>query len=361
MIRVLIVDDSRVSRELLTRILSSDPGIQIAGVVASGEAALAFLSERRVDVVTMDIEMPGLDGYETTQRIMGSTPLPIVVVSAAWDPGAADKTFRALQAGAVTVMAKPVGPSNPAFESTRDELINMVKAMAGLPVIRRRYPAPASVQSQAPAPAVSAGQFQARRSAEAAWSPRTLSKREIVVMGASTGGPAAITEILARLDKPFPLPVLIVQHIAAGFLAGMAGWLGDAAGMPVRIASDREIPAPGQVYLAPDNLHMTVGKDGRIHLVDDIPDAGLRPSVARLFASAAEAFGPRSIGVLLSGMGQDGAEGLGLMRARGAETIAQDEESSVVFGMPGEAVRRKAACHVLPPQGIADLLCALAQ
>jgi two-component system chemotaxis response regulator CheB len=180
-------------------------------------------------------------------------------------------------------------------------------------------------------------------------------------MGASTGGPAAITEILARLAKPYPLPILIVQHIATGFLSGMAGWLGEAVGMTVLIASDGEFPKPGQVYLAPDSLHMTLGKDGRIHLVDDLPDAGLRPSVARLFASTAEAFGSRSIGVLLSGMGQDGAEGLGFMRARGAETIAQDEESSVVFGMPGEAVRRKAACHVLPPQAIADLLCALAQ
>lgn len=352
MIRVLIVDDSRVSRELLTRILSSDTGIRIEGTVSSGKAALAFLSERRVDVVTMDIEMPGLDGYETTQRIMGSTPLPIVIVSAAWDPGAADKTFRALQAGAVSVMGKPVGPTNPAFESTREELVNMVKAMAGLPVIRRHYPPPA--------PGLSAGQTPLRW-AEASWSPRTSSKREIVVMGASTGGPAAITEILARLAKPYPLPILIVQHIATGFLSGMAGWLGEAVGMTVLIASDGEFPKPGQVYLAPDSLHMTLGKDGRIHLVDDLPDAGLRPSVARLFASTAEAFGSRSIGVLLSGMGQDGAEGLGFMRARGAETIAQDEESSVVFGMPGEAVRRKAACHVLPPQAIADLLCALAQ
>ncbi len=353
-VRVLIVDDSRISRELLAYILSSDSGIHIAGTVASGELALAFLSRNTVDVVTMDIEMPGLDGYETTQRIMESYPLPIVVVSAAWDPSAADKTFRALQAGAVAVMAKPVGPANPAFMSMKEELVRTVKAMAGLPVVRRRF-----------RPAASDQDLKDRRPAGQPhpWPVPAVPalKREIVVVGASTGGPAAITEMLSRLPKPFPLPILIVQHIAAGFLAGMAGWLGAAAGMPVFIASDGETPKPGQVYLAPDALHMTVGKDGRIRLVDEPPDSGLRPSVARLFASAAEAFGPRSIGVLLSGMGQDGAEELGLMRSRGAETIAQDEESSVVFGMPGEAVRRKAARHILPPSSIAELLFALTQ
>ena len=177
----------------------------------------------------------------------------------------------------------------------------------------------------------------------------------LIAIGASTGGPLVLQTILARLPRTLPVPVLIVQHIAAGFLQGMADWLRTTTGFPTQIAAAGQTPLPGHAYLAPDGFHMVVTGTGRIGL-DAAGDEILRPSVARLFASVAEVFGSRAAGVLLTGMGKDGADELGRMRSRGALTIAQSRQSSIVFGMPGEAVRIGAAAHVLNPEDIAALL-----
>lgn len=365
MTRILIVDDSRVSRDHLVHILSADPEISISGIVADGSAAIEFLARTRVDVVLMDVEMPILDGFRTTERIMAERPLPIVMISAGWNAGEVEKTFRALEVGALAILEKPAGPASPDYERVIEEMRRTVKAMATIRVGRRvsLRPRPARSENSASGCKESETPPMGRPS-----SPYSLSHdicaeaaARMVFIGASTGGPAVLSEILGSLTPGYPWPILIVQHIATGFIQGLADWLGSATGIKVVIATDKENPCAGNAYLAPDGLHMIIGSDKRIRLVADVPDAGLRPSVAHLFGSAAEALGPDAIGILLTGMGQDGAIELAAMRRKGAVTIAQDKASSIVFGMPGEAVRIGAATHVLSPKEIAEYLVRIAR
>ena len=336
-IKVLVVEDSVVVRELLVRILESDPAIQVVGFASDGAQAITALAELKPDVVTMDIHMPRMDGYEATRRIMEKSPVPIVIVSASCDPTDVKESFRALEAGAVALLEKPPGPGAPGYESAARKLIETVKAMSEVRVIKRW-----SRERMAAAPA-----------------PRAHIARgeiEVVAIGASTGGPPALNTILTALPKPFPAPIVIVQHIAGGFVKGLADWLAQCAGIPVHLAREGEILLPGNVYLAPDDCHMRFTKRGRISCAADEPENGLRPAVSCLFRSVAEVFGKRAVGVLLTGMGRDGADELKLMRDRGAVTIAQDKASSVVHGMPGAAVELDAAMHICAPAEIAALL-----
>ena len=341
-IAVLVVDDSAVSRDLLTHVLSSDPGIEVIGCVRSGAEAVAALRERKPDVVTMDIHMPGMDGYEATRLIMESLPLPIVIVSASFEPENVAKMFRALEAGAVAGIEKPPGPADPAYAERARKLIDTVKAMAEVRVVRRWTRARLAARAAEP-PVVT------RRAAEI----------RLVAIGASTGGPPVLQTVLAGLPRPCPVPVIIVQHISAGFVQGLADWLSATTGLPTRLAQHGEIARPGTAYLAPDGCQMSVGKDFQIVCEDGPAEHGLRPSASFLFRSLARRFGAQAAGVLLTGMGQDGAEELKLMRDAGAVTFAQDKESSVVHGMPGEAIRLGAATHVGNPERIAATLHAL--
>ena len=338
-ITVLVVDDSGISRDLLTRILLAEPGIEICGYARNGEEALVMAAEKKPDVVTMDIHMPGLDGFETTRQIMETQPRPIVIVSASFDAGDVAKMFRALEAGAVAAVEKPPGPGDPAHAALARRFVETVKAMAGVRVIRR-WPRARS-DARKPAPALP---------------PPTAGPLRLVAIGASTGGPPALQRVLAGLPRPCPVPVLIVQHISAGFIQGLAEWLTTTTGMPVRIAKHRELASPGTALLAPDGCQMGIGMDGRIICGLEPAENGLRPSVSFLFRTVARNFGPRAAGVLLTGMGRDGAEELKLMRDAGAVTLAQDRESSIIHGMPGEAIRLGAATHIGPPERLAAML-----
>ena len=341
-IKVLVVDDSALSRELLTHILNSDPGLEVIGCVRSGAEAVAALRETTPDVVTMDIHMPGMDGYEATRQIMETQPLPIVIVSASFDPEDVAKMFRALEAGAVAGVEKPPGPADPKYAAHARKLIDMVKAMAEVRVVRRW----------------SRARMEAR-AVESAAPPRATADLRLVVIGASTGGPPVLQTVLAGLPKPCPVPVVIVQHISAGFVQGLADWLSATTGLPVSLAQPGEIAQPGRAYLAPDGCQMSLGSDFRIACTAEPAEHGLRPSASFLFRAVAQRFGAKAAGVLLTGMGRDGAEELKLMRDAGAITFAQDKESSVVHGMPGEAIRLDAAMHVGNPERIAATLHAL--
>ena len=345
-IKVLIVEDSHTARELVASILRADPAFQVIGKVGDGEQALEFLEKSenpKPDVITMDIHMPKLDGYETTRRIMESAPIPIVVVSAD-EPEAMDKTFRALQAGALAVLEKPRGPGHPEYETLAERLRQTLKAMAEVKVVRRwRRPSQETLR-----PIIKDQK------------PKAATNVEIVAIGVSTGGPPVLQTILSGLPKDFAAPILIVQHITPGFLPGLATWLDGSTPFPTRIASNGETALPGHAYLAPDGAHMGVDKSGRIALDFSAPEGGLRPAVSFLFRSVAAAFGNRALGVLLTGMGRDGAAELKLMKDIGAITIAQDKESSVVHGMPGEAIKLDAARYVLSPEQIAATLIQLA-
>lgn len=338
MIKVLVVDDSTVLRKLLCRMLEKDPEIEIAGQCEDGNKALQFISSNQVDVVTMDIQMPVMDGFETTKRIMRDSPVPVVVVSSCFEPDDVEKTFKAIEAGAVAVLPKPSHQLGE-YDNYGEQLCKVIKDAS-------------SASLKAP--------FVPSKEAQTIEIPE-CSPFDIVAVGASTGGPHALSRMLSSMPRDFPVPVLIVQHIATGFLEGMAQWLSQRSHMAVKVAAKGEIAQAGTVYLAPEQHHMEVSSERKILLNKLPPVHNVRPSVSMLFRSLESSFGARSSGVLLSGMGTDGAVELKELRDLGAMTFAQDRESSVVWGMPGEAVRLSAADQILPPELIGKTLslCAL--
>lgn len=339
-IKVLVADDSQVARMLLVHLLESDPQIRVIGAVNDGQAALDFINESKPDVVLMDIHMPHLDGFEATRRIMETQPLPIIICTATTDPKEVATTFRMLEAGAVACVEKPVAREHADFDRLATQLLQTVKLMSEVKVVRR-WPR-SRFAPQAP-----------NRTAGLVELKPVPARIKLIGIGASTGGPPVLQTIMGTLPKDFSVPILIVQHIARGFLPGLVEWLNQSTGPHVHVASHGAYPLPGNVYLAPDDFHMTIGASGRIFLTQEVTENGLRPAVARLFRSLAEVYGPGALGILLSGMGKDGAAELKLMKDMGAVTIVQDKETSVVHGMPGEAIERGGATHVLPAESIA--------
>lgn len=342
MIRVMVVEDSPLIQEFLVHVLSSDPAIQVVGIARSGEEALEVVARTRPDVITMDIHLPKMDGFDTTRRIMETNPTPIVIVSGSWNPQEVSGTFRAMEAGALAALPRPQGAGHPEHKSTTGELIQTVKLMSEVKVVRRWARLRPGVTVGPPA-------------LEEDFGRRPVDVR-VVAVGTSTGGPLVLRTILSGLPKDFSVPLLIVQHMAAGFIRGFADWLAQDSRLPIHVAANGEHTLPGHVYLAPDDFQMTVGMGGRIILTKDEPEYGLRPSVSCLFRSVKEVYGQNAVGVLLTGMGKDGAEELRLMKEKGAITIAQDEESSVVHGMPGEAISLGAVNYVLSPERIVAAL-----
>lgn len=341
-IRVLIVEDSPVIQDFLKHIFNSDQGIRVVGTAANGAEAVEAVKTLRPSVVTMDINMPVMDGLEATRRIMEIAPTPIVIVSGNTIARELSFTFRALEAGALQVVLRPSFGDLSGRCSAIQDLINTVRLMSEIKVVRR---------TNHPDPNHSGlGHPQDNMSTR----PTDI---QVVAIGASTGGPLVLRDILAKLPAAYPLPILIVQHIARGFIRGFAEWLSRASGFPVTIAAHGVRILPGQAYLAPDEFHMGVSDDFRIVLSEETkPNYRPCPSVAHLFRSVAAAFGSKSAGVLLTGMGSDGAAELKMMMDMGALTIAQDAASSIVHGMPGEAIKLHAAACILPPGEIADLL-----
>jgi two-component system, chemotaxis family, protein-glutamate methylesterase/glutaminase len=342
-VRVLVVDDSAVCRDFLTHILSTDPKIEVVGSARDGASALEAVAALRPDVITMDIEMPGMNGYDVTRRIMESIPTPIIVVSAAENVREIGMSFRAIESGALAVVSKPYGGDSPESVKQAQDLILQIKLMAEVKVVRRWARKPEG-------PILAADTSHAPRNSEAL---DASNGSDAIFIGASTGGPLPIRTILSLLPADFPAPVFVVQHIAPGFGAGFAEWLSGASKLHVRIAVDGEPVQPKCVYIAPDGAHLGVEKGPRIRLGHGEPENGLRPSVDYLFRSAAQLYGKRAVGILLSGMGKDGALELKALKDVGAVTFAQDKETSVIFGMPGEAVRLEGASFVMPPEGIA--------
>lgn len=338
MIDVIIVEDSRVARELLVHILESDPAINVMGASGSGYEVLELLRKKRPHVITMDIEMPGLDGFETTRKIMETSPVPIVIVSAKLNPGRAENVFKSLEAGAVAVVEKPPGPGHAEYETLAADLVRMVKLMAEVKVIRRWG---------RPPPAAPPLMTEQQRSLF-----RERSPIDLVVLGASTGGPQAIQKLIKSLEAPLPVPILVVQHIAQGFMEGFVEWLRNSTKQPAEIAAAGELPRAGHIYFPPDDFHMELDGEGRFILHRGEKRHGMRPSVSVLFRSAAQRAGRRVIAIILTGMGRDGADEMKALRDLGALTFAQDQDSCVVFGMPREAIELGAAQFVMSPEEI---------
>lgn len=337
-IRVLVVEDSPVMRELLVHVLGQDPFLEVVGTAGDGVEAIEQAQRLAPDVVTMDIHMPRMDGLAATRLIMERTPTPIVVVTSSSARNEVAASFRIIEAGALAMVAKPRGVSGEEV----GKLLETIRLMAQVKVVRR-WPRPLASTSGTGVGA--AAQASAAR---------------VVAMGASTGGPLVLRTILARLGGDFPVPLAITQHIAPGFTEGFVQWLGQSSGFPVALACQREPLLAGRAYVAPDGAHLTVAPDGgggcHALLNTEAPENGHRPAVSQLFRSVANGFGAAAVGVLLSGMGRDGATELKLMRQRGALTIVQSLDSAVVPGMPKVAIELGAAAHVLAPADIAMAL-----
>jgi two-component system chemotaxis response regulator CheB len=265
------------------------------------------------------------------------------VVSGSSDPTVVATTFEAMEAGALAVLRRPAGIGHPDHEATTRDLVQTVKLMSEVKVVRRWASARRNSIAQAPVP----------------YLERAPGTCKIIAIGASTGGPPVLQAILSQLPADFPVAILVVQHMAAGFIQGFVEWLAHSSRLAVHVAEHGEKILAGHVYMAADELHMTVGRDGKIMLTREPPENGLRPSVSCLFRSVAEVYGGDAVAGLLTGMGRDGADELKLLRDRGAITFAQDKASSVVHGMPGEAIKLDAATLVLPPDKIADVLAKL--
>jgi two-component system chemotaxis response regulator CheB len=338
-VSVLVVEDSQSASDLMCWIIGQDESMTVAGVARNGQEAVEMTCRLRPDVVTMDVVMPVMDGLEATRQIMKRCPTPIVIVSAIYDAKNSVQNFEALCAGALVLLHKPVL----AGESTGDwrRLLTTLKVMSRVDVSRHAVPATHALMP----PAVIAPQAETRRTGGQA-----------VVMGASTGGPRVLATLLGGLPANFPVPILVVQHIAPGFLPGMVEWLGGLSRLRVKVAEQGETCRPGIVYFAPDGHHMGITRDLAVSLVSSPPIHGACPSVAHLFESAARILGRQCIGVLLSGMGDDGAKELGLIRTAGGLTIVESPESAIMPGTPQEAVRQGAAVQTLPIQSIAECL-----
>ncbi len=341
-IRVLIVEDSRVVSEFISRVLNSDPMIEVVGIAADGREAVEAARRTRPHVITMDIHMPGVDGFQATRNIMETVPTPIIIVSASSAPDNVAIQFQAIEAGALTVAALPHGPGHPEHEDSAKQLIDAVKLMSEVKVVRRW------VRPKPPSTATASGPLKQVKPTH--WPIR------VVAIGASTGGPLALQVLLAALPKDLSVPVLVVQHMTPGFTHGFVEWLAKSTGFPVRLAVNGESLLPGHAYVAPDDFQMGVNSEHHIILTRHERENGMRPSVSFLFRSVEAAFGAQAAGVLLTGMGVDGVEELWQLRKVGAITLAQDEESSIIHGMPGQAIKAGAAMHILSPEGIAKAL-----
>jgi two-component system, chemotaxis family, protein-glutamate methylesterase/glutaminase len=341
-IRVLVIDDSAVMRKLLPTLLARDPDVEVVATAVDGVVGLRKVARFQPDVVTLDLEMPRMAGLDVLREMVAQSEVPVVVVSA-HTPRDAALTATALSLGAVDVVAKPSGLHPEGLQAMAAQLGETVRAVGGRRWRRPQPPVPLATPLRAgpPLPA--------------------LPTRRAVAVAASTGGPAALAHLLARLPADLPAAVLVVQHMPEGFTRGLADRLNNLCGLSVREAQDGEPLQAGHVLVAPGGRHLRVGRarDGCVALLDRGPTvSGHRPSADVLFESVARAFGPRGVGVLLTGMGEDGAEGLAALRSAGGRTLAQDEESSVVYGMPRAAVQRGAVERVLPLERIADAVAA---
>jgi two-component system chemotaxis response regulator CheB len=339
-ITVVLAEDSPTQRVLLSWILEEIGGFQLLGVAKDGHQAVAQVEALHPDIVVMDCLMPEANGFEATQEIMRRCPTPIVLISTTSSYGEVEYAFEAIRSGALAFVAKPADADSDI--KTRDELIRTIQLMAEVKVVKRRPMAPTKV-SKPDTPQISGRQVK------------------LVAIAGSTGAPAVIGDLLKGIAGEPVAPILIVQHMAVGFVAGFSKWLSDRSGLSVKVAEHGILPTAGTAYLAPDEHHMGIDALGRIVLSQSGPEEGFRPAANYLFRSVAEHFGRSAMGVLLTGMGRDGAAGLGAMRRAGSFTIAQDEASCVVFGMPREAIRQNAVEKVLSPPEIAGAIRSLAK
>lgn len=343
MIKILIVDDSPTESALLKYLFESEKDMKVVGIARNGKEALKLIPILKPDVITMDIQMPELNGFEATKLIMSQHPTPIVVISSAVNDPMLNTTFEALQAGAVSVLNKPQNV-NVQFNQENKYIIEIVRSMSEIKVIRRRF----HVSPKATSP-------------KKITTPDVPISNafEIIAIGTSVGGPQALRTILEKLPSDFPVPIVVVQHMTNGFIHGFTKWLNNHTQITIKEAINHEMLIPGSVYFAPDHCHLGVRRfQGKLRadLVKKEPVAGFCPSATVLLQSVAKVCNKNAIGILLTGMGNDGAEGLLELKNAGGHTLIQDQASTVVFGMAGTAQSMGAVDKVIELEQMADYL-----
>jgi len=339
-IPILLVDDSTVCLTILKRMLSQTPLVKVVGEATNGKEALDLIPVANPQVICTDLEMPEMDGLQFTKEIMARFPRPILVISDYVHRENQYNIFQLLEAGAIDVFPKPRGESQSEYVAQSQSLIEKIQVLSGVVVIPRVTSSPQTRRTSRVSLSTHQKQFDAR----------------VIVIGASTGGPQALQVILSRLPRNFSLPIICVQHLTEGFLEGLVGWLASHCPLRVCIAQDQEVPQKGMVYFPQEGKHLELDAKGQFCHSIGAPVHGHRPSVDVTFSSVARQFGRSTIGVLLTGMGQDGVAGLKGIAQAGGSTIAQDEPSCFVYGMPKLAIEQGAVTHVLSPHEIAEHL-----
>ena len=334
--RVLVVDDSPLMCKVLTDILNCDPQILVAAVANNGKEAVELVPRLKPDIITMDMDMPVVDGLEATKQIMASNPTPILIVASAVFKASMEKVFKAISHGALDVIDKSELELSEQKRSG-EALIAKIKFLTGVRVTDRRR-----------------GRLRNERSTVDLKAPSTGVADKIVAIVASTGGPQALLDILKRIPEDFPCGIVIVQHITSGFLPGLVDWLNKECKIKVKIGEDSEAIQPGVAYIAPDDVQMRVEDSGKIALSNEPAYGGHRPSGDILLESVAKAYGKGSVAAILTGMGRDGATGMKAIKQLYGKTIAQNEKSCVVFGMPKAAIEMDVIDKVLPLESIAE-------
>ncbi|HYL92785.1 MAG TPA: chemotaxis response regulator protein-glutamate methylesterase [Alphaproteobacteria bacterium] len=353
-IRVLVVDDSAFMRKVLHSIIASDPQMEVCGEARDGRDAVTQSEALRPDVLTMDINMPHVDGLQATEIIMSNNPRPILVVSSESREGA-DVTLKALELGAIDFVAKPSGGVDLDMSSVKEELCRKLKMAAKVRVVRTatRSKLQQEIAASVPRTEPTRNFPQATGDGRGAMSvPGRQAKFPIVVLACSTGGPATLMKFVPAFPKDFPGAVILVQHMPANFTAQFSQQLGEVAQIKVKEAEAGEIVAPGHLYVCPGSHHLRISPTGRISLDDGPRISGYRPCADLAFESGAEYAGPMMIGVVLTGMGNDGAKGVRAVKAAGGHVIVQDESTAVIFGMPQEAIKTGAVDQTLPIDAI---------
>jgi two-component system, chemotaxis family, protein-glutamate methylesterase/glutaminase len=334
MIRVLIAEDSMTCLELLTDVLGTDPSFAIIGHAEDGARAVAMTKELRPDVIVMDANMPVMDGFEATRQIMVEAPTPIVIVSATVNVREVAVSLHALRVGALALLPKPTLRDQSDLDAQARQFTSSIRAMSEVRVVQRWHSKP----------------------------PRPITKHildapiSIIAIAASTGGPGAIYRVLSELPAELPVPVVVVQHIAVGFVEGLATWLNGASALTVKVAEQNERMKAGFVYIAPDSCHLGLSDSYTAQISDGPAIGGFRPSATFMFEAVARKHSRGALAVVLTGMGEDGLPGLHAIHAAGGRILAQDEATSVVFGMPGAAVAAGIADAILPLEMVAPRL-----
>lgn len=346
-VNVLIVDDSTLVRNILKDIFSNDPEVRVVGEAADGKEAIELTAQLKPDIITMDVQMPRMDGFEATEYIMAYHPTPILIFSSAIDKSEQYTSFKAIALGALDNMSKP-DITQDGFESVANSLLRKVKMLARIKVIPH-IRGKLKVRENGftlPTPVVGAS---APATVVPTVPPGAPNRYKLLAVGASTGGPMALKKILSGLPASFPIGIALVQHITPGFIDSFVDWLGTATPLKVKVARTGEAIKGGTVYLAPDSVQMEISEENTIILNKDAPFWGeFKPSVNSLFDSVGKNLREKAIGIILTGMGSDGALGMKRMFDNGGFTIAQDEASSLIFGMPKAAIDAQAVHSVLP-------------